>query len=355
MNLTLYNKDSKNKMRVWTITTSDAGYDIVFGQLGGALQSKFTEVPAGKVNRTREEQIELEAKSKVNRQIDRGYKADKEAVEQQIGKGDNLLDLPRPMLAVPYKNVVINELTDYYHQPKLDGHRCMLCTTKLQAYTRNGKPIDAIEEILEEVSELFPPGWILDGELYVHNIPLQQINSWVKRRQVGTANLEYWIYDAVIPLIPYVSRKALLEEILPASTGRLVRCPVNPLLTTAPEVLRLYREAGFEGAILRHHRGTYEPGKRSKSLIKVKAFEDDEFKVYDITASSDGWGVLHCKAKNGKDFTVSAPGTIEEKTDALLNKYNFIGKEVTIEYANLTPDGVPFHPVAKLWRDKTSE
>ena len=33
------NKDSKNKMRVWTITTSDAGYDIVFGQLGGALQS----------------------------------------------------------------------------------------------------------------------------------------------------------------------------------------------------------------------------------------------------------------------------------------------------------------------------
>lgn len=95
----------------------------------------------------------------------------------------------------------------------------------------------------------------------------------------------------------------------------------------------------------------YEDGKRSGSLIKLKAWEDQEFPIVDITASADGWAILNCLAPNGKPFTVSCPGDVPFKRYVLMNKDKFIGKDVTVQFAYWTEEGKPFHCVATAIRD----
>ena len=107
---------------------------------------------------------------------------------------------------------------------------------------------------------------------------------------------------------------------------------------------------GYEGLILRQGEFGYEAGKRSASLIKVKQWLDEEFRVIEIYPSKDGWAVLLCITDKGRIFRVSAPGTMQEKTKVLLETYKYIGEWVNVEFYDWTNDGIPFHPVARYWR-----
>ena len=71
----------------------------------------------------------------------------------------------------------------------------------------------------------------------------------------------------------------------------------------------------------------------------------------DIKPSADGWAILHCLAPNGKPFTVSCPGDVTFKRHVLNNKHDYIGKNVTVQFAYWTEDGLPFHCVATAIRD----
>ena len=110
------------------------------------------------------------------------------------------------------------------------------------------------------------------------------------------------------------------------------------------------RNLGYEGLMIRDTVTGYEDGKRSKSLVKIKKFSDDEFEVVDIVSSKDGWGILECITEGGVLFRVSAPGTIREKERVLQRKSSFIGESITVEYSDITKDGVPLHPVAIAFR-----
>ena len=192
----------------------------------------------------------------------------------------------------------------------------------------------------------------LDGELYVHGQPLQAIASWAKRKQERTYSLEYWIYDAIFhdEDVEYKDRMKFLIELDFAP-------PV--ILTPTAKVIgeehmynafKQMKGQGYEGLILRHQRGLYNIGKRTGNLIKVKSRFDAEYKVVDMEVSKDGWAVLVCELPGGRIFKTSAPGTIAEKAHVWQYKHLFIGKYVTVEYANLTNDGKPFHAVATRWR-----
>ena len=102
--------------------------------------------------------------------------------------------------------------------------------------------------------------------------------------------------------------------------------------------------------ISRHGTKGYAVGARSSSLIKVKQTLDNEFTCIAITESKDGWAVLTCEDHVGRQFGVSAPGTIEQKRDVLYNAADYTGRKLTVEYSQLTKDGKPFHPVAIRWR-----
>jgi DNA ligase 1 len=103
---------------------------------------------------------------------------------------------------------------------------------------------------------------------------------------------------------------------------------------------------GYEGQMLRTG-GLYE-NKRSKYLLKHKSFVDEEYTILDICEGEGNrtgtCGYMVFNTKDGKRFKSNVKGTFAETAEMLKNKDFLIGKEATIKYFNLTPDGIPRFP-----------
>ena len=346
----LYMKDNLGALREWAIQYDGEDIIIRHGQVGGSMQYQTEFVPYGKAARSLEEQICSRIDSRISKQMDKGYTSDRALAEARL-RPVNQMGLPKPMLAHKLRDVKNINYEGAIAQPKFDGNRCLIyCEDGInKAYSRNGKPITAIKHILSDLQ--LEDGMILDGELYCHGYPLQTIVSWIKREQPETVNIKYHLYDIVSPHLAYTGRSDIIRTLpIGSSISPVYGDPIDSHEALL-ERFRYYREEGYEGAILRWGDTGYEDGKRSKSLVKVKHWEDSEFEVVNIFESNDGWGVLECMADNGRMFRVSAPGSMSEKTRYLIDSEKFIGKFVTVEYSQLTKDGIPFHPVAKSFRD----
>ena len=346
---TLYMVDVRGQVRVWDIEIQ--GYTLVMnhGVMHGSFQEKTEFIKEGKGGRTRDEQVKSRYYSRINDMYKKGYKDSLEEAKKNVGT--NNLGLHKPMLAKPYKSVATIDFETAFLQYKYDGHRCLITKQggKIFAYSRQGKIIDSIEHITDELD--LQEGQTLDGELYCHGATLQSITSWIKRKQESTLNLRYLAYDTVSQE-PFALRYRLLSEIAENAANTLL-APTVPAQNSDHtfDFFRNSRVLGYEGAIVRWGEEGYEVGKRTKHLVKIKQFFDEEFEVVDIKQSVDGWAVLVCDAGQGRLFGVTAPGSVMEKTHIWETRGNHIGKHVTVEYANLTKDGIPFHPVAIRWRE----
>ncbi len=346
----LYIKDNKGALREWAIHYDGEDIVIRHGQVGGSMQYQTEFVAEGKASRTLEEQIDSRIQSRVNKQLDKGYVNSADEAER-MDRPLNALGLPKPMLAHKLKDVARINYDGAIAQPKFDGNRCLIyCEDGInKAYSRNGKPVTAIRHILSDLQ--LEEGMILDGELYCHGKPLQTIVSWIKREQPETVLLKYHLYDIVIPGLAYKYRSQLIRTL---PKGDSISPVYGDSIRSHDDLLkafRRYRAQGYEGAILRWGEFGYEDGKRSKSLVKVKEWHDDEFTVVDIHESADGWAILECMLPNSKTFRVSAPGSIYDKMRILECKDDYIGRDVTVEFAQFTQDGIPFHPVAISFRE----
>lgn len=359
--VTLYAKDGKGMMRVWEIEAHEDGILIRHGHHGGNLVEHFEVVPHGKSTRTRDEQIMLQVASKIAKRRDAGYCYKLE--DAQNNARTNALNLARPMLAQTYDHPShIKEGAVW--QYKYNGLRCLMIKTAqgIVAYSRNGKPFTTLGHITSGLEAVMEVGDTFDGELYIHGKTLQSILSFVKRKQPETALIKYHIYDKVDDK-PYAERyRAIWESLQGAENVPFTLVPTTPLeattggLTAAIKgVLKEAREKGYEGIMIRHSLSGYETGKRSRSLLKVKVWLDEEYKVIQIHESKDGWAILECQLPAGSTFTVSAPGTVNIKKAILRDKEKWIGKWVSVQFAELTKDGIPFHPVATMFRNKEEE
>ena len=302
-------------------------------------------ITEGKVNRSIEEQVELRILSRVRVKLDNGFVYDKDELS---GTPTNQLGFFMPMLAERFDRQKSIPQERVFLQPKFDGHRCLLNSET--AYTRRGKPINTIPGLFEEIQ--VPEGITLDGELYIHNTPLQTIASYAKKNQPGTEKLKYLIYDCIIhdDLDASFESRFMLLNRLNIVTERSKLVPTTwRHIDEVNQYFKGCRKRNLEGAMIRLHNSAYAIGKRTKGLLKVKHYEDDEFVCVDIEQNRLGWGILVLEAHNGKTFTATAPGTVPEKMQTYEDKDNYIGNSVTIEYACLTKEGIPFQPVATRW------
>lgn len=321
--------------------------------IDGAEVFHTDEVFTNQSGRSIDEQIQLEIDSRVSKALDKGYKR---TLEEAKKGQTNQLGLVRPMLAKKFEDFKSLDYSNYLAQPKLDGHRCLVTKTldgDMIAYSRQGKQITTIDKILLELEPLLPREMTIDGELYCHGQSLQTLSSWIKRKQENTDKLIYNIYDEVSKE-DYLKRFDNLMYHFNIETKKRF-CIVPSFKVENLEAVRtkfqIFRREGYEGLILRDMLSPYEDGKRSKGLIKVKQFLDEEFLVVDIAASRDGWAVLTCVTSEGKTFSCSAPGNMLEKREVLENRDKYLGRLVTVEFANWTKDKVPFHPNALRWRE----
>ena len=288
------------------------------------------------------------------------------------------------MLAEKYSEKAVDGLFPLMVQPKLDGIRCIIRreSTRIVARSRNGKEFDTLVYMLNDLEPLFKkyPELILDGELYNHNLKedFNKIISLVRKKQPTSVDsdwmdvldeardkLQYHVYD--IPQVngpedmdtEYWTRTVEFVHELKTTKMwldnlRLVQTWWCDDTERVSQVYDNHITGGYEGSMIRLNRG-YESS-RSKSLLKYKEFKDAEYLVVGID-EGDGNRTgtakhLVCKdVKTGKVFNSNIKGTFEWYTELLENKDDYIGKMVTIQFANLTPDGIPRFPFALTFRD----
>ena len=290
------------------------------------------------------------AESKRNKKLDDGYDY---TIEGSRAKFNDLL---KPMLAQSYEKHAKKLVYPCYAQPKLDGIRCLARRTgdTVTLYSRKGKILDLVPHINEALLAVLNDGQCADGELYTHGWDFQKIVSAIKKTNENTPGIQYHIYD--LPDMQDRS-KSFVDRFNSFARGRIsaaADCLVSvetPLIRTE-EALMSYEDQchndGYEGVMARNIQSQYLFGYRSKDLLKVKRFLDDEYEIVDFTHGTSielECIVFVCKTKDDQTFSVRPVGTHEERKVMYKNGASYIGKMLTVKFQELSNDGVPRFPV----------
>ena len=353
---TIYKKTKTGATQEWSIEVEGNKYRTQSGQVGGVISTNEWTVCFGKnVGRanstTDDEQALAEAVAKRTKKLESGYFENINNINEQ--------QYFEPMLASKWEDSKDKITYPIYSQPKLDGIRCIV--TKDGMFSRNGKAIISAPHIFDSLKPLFEtnPQLIFDGELYADKFAndFNKIVSLVKRTKPtdedlaeSKKNIQYWIYDLPNVDDTFEIRSQALYDLFMEWSYFNSHC-INvdtDICKSEKEVMELYEgyvEKGYEGQILRLN-GKYE-NKRSKFLLKHKSFQDSEFTILDICEGEGnktgqvGYMVFEIDSKR---FKSNVKCNWDEGREILKNKEQLIGKTATIQYFNLTPDGIPRFP-----------
>lgn len=339
---TLYSKDNKGDLRVWSIYTEGSEVVVKHGKLGGKITEKRYSAEGknqGKSNETTsEQQAVLEAEAKYVKQLKSGYFVDK----------DDALDFQEftPMKANNYKDYSHKITYPCLGQKKLDGMKLMIDKNG-QAWSKQGEPIE------------LPAHWVgvkefaincggLDGEVYAglkhkEGLSLQKIISAFRKPNEDTHKLQYWVYD--IPNDSTMLERSRTISYLHDSKPESVILVVGSMLHCTEDADAFFENTvglGYEGVVYRNLASKYEFGKRSYNLIKRKSRQTTEAVVQSVEKDRNGWGILHCKTFEGVEFKCQMRVDAAEKNYRLYeNALEIIGKTIEVEFEDYSDDGVP--------------
>ncbi len=363
---TLYTRDASGAVRFWRMERDGGLYRSVSGVLGGAeVASGWTTATPKNVGRsnatTAEEQALLEVEAQYKQKLDRKYHTSPDGVGAH--------KFFAPMLAKTLDDRAKQVLGRVaFIQPKLDGYRCVASVGGL--HSRQGKPWD-LPHIYEALRPLFDedPDLLLDGELYNHGLrdDFNTLGSLIKKGNRTSAEeervrqtIQYHVYD--LPGHPggFSARIGELHTIYGRSKGlddplydgpiRLVE--THPITTqgSIDELYARFMEQGYEGAMVRLD-GLYEVGKRSKSLLKLKDFQDREFELVAVEEGVGNWAgyakTAVIRLKDGREQSSGMRGSQAFLRQLLLDWKQY--GQVTVRYQNVTPDGFLRFPVIVDW------
>lgn len=366
-------KNSGKSVAYWevqAIEADDGTAELVITHaksLDGKAVEKRRAVKGKNIGRANEttpiQQAMSEAAARVDKQLDGGYVRTQEEAAVPVTNG---LGKKKPQLSTDIRKVDVSKITwPAYIQPKLNGNRGLYDEFLYSRAGNEFKTLDHIKDALEgtPLSELH-----LDGEIYKHDgTPLQVINGLIKKQQEGTDSLQYWIYDLATPE-PFEQRLAALTKAYDDSFSSSELFNQSIILTptvkvgSMAEALAIHAKNiadGFEGSILRWGDDEYADGKRTIKSLKLKPFEDHEFKVVDYK-----WGVPN-RDKEGKELLVpiyvyeispggprghvTAHGDMYEKDEQGRNVDDHMERLITLTHMGYTVDGIPDIATAKCW------
>ena len=394
----LISKDSKGKIRVVNISY-DWDKDLngyVIRRFTSQYGGKITTQPIilvdkgkgiGKARRTVSEQAKLEYDSRVNKYMDKGYKKLPKSIDLYTKEELDAL-LPeettdsegnlKPMLAKDFHDVATSVLEKqwWYASRKIDGVRCLMFVKDGEIHTssRGGKNYDnstyhiTCNPKLKKFM-LDNPTLILDGELYVHGYSLQTLSGLarLKKETDKCDELQYYIYDVVDTNKTFEERLEILDHIKDE-----LQLDFDPNKTFEDGDLQIqmvphvkvegwvqikkthdsYVKEGFEGAVIRRPDKKYGVNKRTNDMVKVKEYQDGEFKIIGF---SEGLRpedmVFVCVTEDGKEFEAKPVGPRELKHEYLERIDEIIGKMATVKYFSFSDGGTPTQPVLKCIRD----
>ena len=248
---------------------------------------------------------------------------------------------------------------------KMDGIRNSIITVNgiTKALSRQGKEIDGIDYILDEYEELGLTNYFVDGELIrVNKENLSSDENFrlttkiVNSKSNNKEGLEFIVFD-ITPMEDYINKKSsikykdrlkLMDELI-GDKGKHIKLVEKFGITNdtniIEEQLNKVVKNGGEGLILNTLNGKYEFGKRPKSLLKVKKFNEADVLCVGIN-EGDGrlkgtTGALVCKfIYKGKECDVEVGTGINDSDRKLIfdNPSLVVGKVITIKYFEVSKD-----------------
>lgn len=358
----LYKQTSGGKVQQWQISVSGSSVTTEYGLTDGKKQKTMDILKEGlnlgRSNATTPEtQALAQAQSAYEAKLKEGYVLD----QKVAASTKNTLGAVEPMLAHPIEKKEKYAVFPGLAQPKLDGARCIAIVQdgKARLFSRTQKEWLTMPHIVSELETLFgDKDIVLDGELYNRDYhdDFNKIISIIKRDDVHPDHelVQYHVYD-VVSSEPFVDRIKVLDYFLPQA--KYLK-EVQTVSVRSREELDQYQatciENGYEGCMFRSKTGRYEH-KRSTNLLKVKTFQDSEYKVVGVEEGSgklmNHVGAFILQLPLGPTFRASPLGSHEILAEYWVNRESLIGKWATVKYQALTPDGVPRFPKLKCIRD----
>lgn len=349
----IYKYTTKGQVQQWQIKVDGDEFFTEEGIKGGTITVNRPTVCKGKNigkknETTPQEQAMAEAKAKHQKKLDKGY--------SEILTGEKKFF--EPMLAKDYKDVTIDwGKQRVFVQPKLDGLRCINEEGKLMS--RNGKPYTACPHLTQEDT-------ILDGELYNHEYKddFNKIVSLCKKQKATKEELEesaskvqFWAYDFPGVEGTFSERYKALKKWISNQSNKSIKLVPTYEISSEDELIEWHAkflELGYEGTIVRIDSTNYE-NKRSKSLLKYKDFQDDEFTIIGFEEGKGGRvgtiGKFVVRITDDITCESNVKGNFEFLADVWKNRNSYIGTKATIKYFGYTPAGkLRFPYVIKLNR-----
>ncbi len=185
------------------------------------------------------------------------------------------------------------------YEPKLDGYRVIAYVrgTDVQLKSRRGLDLTSFfPELTEELAAQAIEQMILDGEIVALDAAGRpSFNALQNRAQLKTtAEISAARRDSPVVLVcfdlphfaglnlrgaPYLARHRYLTQcLLPSAHLQLVHNSAD-----GAELYRVAVANGFEGIIAKRIDSTYQPGKRSRAWLKIKAAQSAEFVIGGFT------------------------------------------------------------------------
>ena len=264
-------------------------------------------------------------------------------------------------LADKYESKLVNWKDNWYVSRKLDGVRCIAIVdsnSNTRFYSRTGKELHTLNVVADGIRSLGIINTVLDGEICLvddeGNEDFQGIMKELRKKDHIIPNPSYKVFDMITPdefwskkgehNRQYSIRYENLREVMRDNT-----CACLSLLAqdkvTDDDVFQLWSKRAsdyaWEGIMLRADK-PYK-GKRSKDLLKVKKFFDDEYEVVDVEMGPfryvlDGKEheeiMLSCVMIQHKGHTVRVGSgfTIDQRQEFYRHPNRILGKQILVQY-----------------------
>lgn len=245
------------------------------------------------------------------------------------------------------------DYSGWFLSEKLDGYRAVWDGFSQQMKSRQGN----IFNIPLEVTKKLPKNIILDGELFISRNKFEQCSILKKKKisleEFSKSKMKYHVFDIMsLSTIKFKDKIQEMKNICTQSTFLVFVKQIK--VKDNQHIKKLFDELikkGAEGIMLRDPESfsrEAEKQKRSNSLVKLKAQEDDEAIIigYNLSTSKKYNGLLksfQCILKKNKKITFQVSGFSEEIRKNFKNTHP-INTIITFSHNGFTSKNIPRHP-----------
>lgn len=264
----------------------------------------------------------------------------------------------KPMLAHKYSESKIRY--PVYVQPKLNGIRATHIRGIFQSRDENNWDESVLPHLFTQLKGFQIP---TDGELYRHEMSLQEINSRVAVKRTKPHDkvhvIQYHIFDLIIDSPFYQRAKAMAQLRNERRFNDAIQFVDTYLVHSQNEAdyyYRRFRDVGFEGMMYRDPHAPYgfewncgNKENRWNCLLKRKEMQDDVATIIGFNEGEGQFvgalGSFELQYKNGTVFSAGSGLTPEQRFLYWKHQEQLLGLDVNFSYEMLSDGGTPLKPI----------